>query len=267
MTKFFIWLWIWWHIFLAANAQGELYPVFWEVEYEIVGIYRYSGGKSGDPSSGQTEMTRDMVIIPTKSVKASDGNNIVDFGPMLDTTASFQIPNGSITEFEAAFTKAVPESSLLKITYDDNGYEQISGDLKATRDMAVLFGAIGLLSTLAILMLLLHFFVVKQKKRTAIERSMGMSRRQCRISIMSGIMVLTTVATIAGSMGSSFLIKWMLTISEVDQAGYNTMYSSWAQEEVDSELLERIDADTPDTSWWINFTVPLCFSFSCCYPR
>lgn len=241
--------------FSLLNAQGEFYPVFWEAEYEIAGIYRYSGGKTGGPNS-QTEMARDMVIIPSKSVKASDENNIVDYGPMADTTTSFQISNGSIAEFEAAFNKSVPESSMLEITYDDNGYEQISGDLKSTRDIALLLGTIGLFSTLAILMLLLYFFVVKQKKRTAIERSLGMSPRQCRISIISSIMVLTVIATITGSIISSVLIQNVITLKEEEEASYSTMYSSWAQEEVTEELIDNSNTDIAVSSLLINLLVP-----------
>ncbi len=241
--------------FSLLNAQGEPYSIFWEAKYKIVGTYRYSGGQAAGISGG-TEMGRDMVIIPSNSVKASDENNIVDFGPMRATTTSFQIPNGSIAEFQAAFTKAIPESSLLEITYDDNGYEQIRGDLKSTRDIAVLLGAIGFFSTISILMLLLYFCVIKQKKRTAIERSLGMSRRQCRISIISGIMILTIAATILGSIVSSVLIQSMLIVGETKQTGYSTMYSSWAQEEEGSKLLDRFNEDVPDTTGYLNFAVP-----------
>ena len=201
-------------------------------------------------------MARNMVIIPSKSVKASDENNIVDFGPMLDTTTSFQISNGSIAEFEAAIKRLVPESSLLEITYDDNGYEKISGDLKSTRNIAVLLSTIGLFSTLSILMLLLYFFVAKQKKRTAIERSLGMSRGQCRVSIISGIMVLTVLATTAGSIGSSVLMERISAIEGKNQTGYSTMYSSWAQEEADTKVVDKLDSDIPDTDWYLNFAVP-----------
>lgn len=242
--------------FSLLNAQGEFYPVFWEADYKIVGTYRYSGVQGGGVLGG-TEMARDMVIIPSKSVKASDENNIVDFGPMLDTTTSFQIPNGSIAKFQAAFNKAVPQSSLLKITYDDNGYEQISSDLKSTRNIAILLGTIGLFSTLAILMLLQYFFVIKQKKRTAIERSLGMSRRQCRVSLISGIMVLTVLATIAGSLGSSALMERMTTIEETNQIGYSTMFSNWAQEETDLGFIDKIDADIPVKSWYLNLAAPI----------
>ncbi len=246
--------------FSLLNAQGEVYPVFWEEEYRIAGIYRYSGGQLGG-FLGRTEMGRDMVIIPSKSVKASDENNILDVGPMLDTNTSFQIPNGSIAEFEAAFTEAVPESSLLEITYDDNGYEQVSGNLRRTKDIAVLLGAIGLLSALAIFMLLLYFFVVKQKKRTAIERSLGMSRGQCRISLISGIMLLTIVSTVLGSIIGSSLIRQMPKMGTANSAVYSTMYSSWAQQETDSEALNQLGIDRSGAAGLLYFTVPalLCF--------
>lgn len=246
--------------FSLQNAQGELYPVFWEAEYEIVGTYKYSGGKSGG-SLGRTEMARDMVIIPSKSVKASDENNIVDFGPMREFTTSFQIPNGTISEYEAAFQKKVPESSLLQITYDDNGYEQISGNLESTRNIAILLGSIGVFSTLAILMLLLYFFVIKQKKRTAIERSLGLSRRQCRISIISGVMLITAIATTAGSVGSSFLLDRIPTTEEVNQTGYSTMYSSWAMDSTASDQNESNETATTTPIWYINLAVPAILFF------
>lgn len=239
--------------FSLLNAKGEPYSCFWEDKYEIVGTYRYSGGKLGGPLD-KTEMARDLVIIPTKSIRASDENNIVDFGPMSATTTSFQIPNGSIAQFEEALINAVSESSFLEITYDDNGYEQISKDLKSTRDIALLLSVIGLLSTFAILILLLYFFVVKQKKRTAIERSLGLSRKQCRISIISGIMALTVIATVLGSIGSTVLINYISITKEADQEKYSTMYSSWTLNE-DTLESEKFDTETSNTLWYLNIII------------
>lgn len=39
------------------------------------------------------------IIIPANSVKNSDKGNIVDYGPMTGSTASFQIANGTIPEY------------------------------------------------------------------------------------------------------------------------------------------------------------------------
>ena len=58
--------------------------------------------------------------------------------------------------------------------------------LRVSRDMSQLLLVGGVLAALAILALLLYFFVVKEKKRTAIERSLGMSKRQCRVSLLAG---------------------------------------------------------------------------------
>lgn len=219
--------------FSLANARGEPYPVFWEGDYEIVGIYNYNAVSSAP--YGSSEMGMDMVIIPTKSVQASDENNIVDFGPMLASTTSFQIPNGSIAEFDAAFQKS-PASKLLRITYDDNGYEQVAGSLQQTRSIATLLCAVGLLSAVVIILLLLYFFIIKQKKRTAIERSLGMSRRQCRVSLIGGIMVLTIAATLTGSIIGMIVANRMDAIGAESESTYSTEFSSWVAEEVSEEL-------------------------------
>ena len=55
-----------------------------------------------------------------------------------------------------------------------------------------------MLAALAILALL-YFFVVKEKKRTAVERSLGMSKRQCRVSLLAGLMILTIIAAGVGA--------------------------------------------------------------------
>ncbi len=92
-------------------CANQPYQPFWKVKYQIVGIYRFAGTQAVYSNSSETG--RDEVIIPAKSVKAPDENNIVDYGPMQSGTASFQIPNGSISEFEEAFRK-LPESAFLQ---------------------------------------------------------------------------------------------------------------------------------------------------------
>ncbi|MEG1427600.1 MAG: FtsX-like permease family protein, partial [Oscillospiraceae bacterium] len=227
--------------FSFTNAQGEPYPVFWEANYKIVGMYRYKALTSAP--YGSSEMGIDMVIIPAKSVKISDENNIVDYGPMLGSTTSFRIPNGSIPEFDAAFQK-IPESKLLRITYDDNGYEQVAGSLLQSKSIATLLCAAGLLSSVMIILLLLYFFIVKQKKRTAIERSMGMSRQQCRVSLVGGVMVLTIAAALTGISLGVMVTRQMDTFEAQRESSYNTEFSSWATEEVREELTRGIAAES-----------------------
>ncbi|MDD4797437.1 MAG: hypothetical protein PHO66_06700, partial [Eubacteriales bacterium] len=115
--------------FSLLNSAGDLYPVFSREEYTIVGIYRYRSFLAG--GLGASEIGRDTVIIPMRSVRASDQHNIANFGPMQATTTSFQIENGTIAAFDARFA-AQPQSKHFEIRYDDGGYEAISGSLQNT---------------------------------------------------------------------------------------------------------------------------------------
>lgn len=57
---------------------------------------------------------------------------------------------------QAAFRKT-STSKFVDIAYDDTGYEQIVGGLRQARSVAALLCAVGLLATLAIVLLLLFF--------------------------------------------------------------------------------------------------------------
>lgn len=230
--------------FSLLDADGEFYEPFWEAEYEIVGTY--AGGY------GESDVMVDMLVIPSKSVGASDENNIAWFTPMCASTASFEIPNGKIEEFDAALKAAVPEAESLTITYDDRGYMEMMKSLNSSRNMAFLLLLVGVLAALAIVILLLYFFVVKERKRTAIERSLGMTRKQCRVSLLAGLMVLTVIAAALGSLCG------MLTLDTVESSAdqteeiidvdsryvYSTQYSLWAQERNLAESTE-IEAEAP----------------------
>ena len=73
--------------FGLLNARGEVYPAFWEAKYEIVGFYQYT--PSEEKVVNSVEIAGDMILIPANSVKASDENNIVKYGPMQMGTTSF----------------------------------------------------------------------------------------------------------------------------------------------------------------------------------
>ena len=186
------------------NAKGELYEPFYEAEYEIVGTY---GVTSLTALLIKGEIANDMVVIPAKSVGASDENNISLYSTMKPAQTTFLLKNGTIDAFETALREAVPDLAGVEITYNDNGYEEIMGSLRSVWITSILLFAVGLLAALATLLLLLYFFIVKQKKRTAIERSLGMSRRQCRVSLISGLLVLTLLASAVGSACGAVLMN------------------------------------------------------------
>ena len=232
--------------FSLLNAQNRAYTPFWTAKYEIIGTY-YSVGTYGKPA-GSIEMALNLFLIPANSVKADFAGNIVDSGPMQRATTSFQIPNGTIDDYIAAYNRNVPAEvrENLEITFDDNGYSQIIGGLLNMRYVAIVLFAAGLLSALAILVLLLYFFIVKQKKRTAIERSLGMSKNQCRVSLVSGVVVLSAVAVILGTVCSSVLFDKVQTLDLTGQNEhtFSTEYSLWARDEnaVETEDAENTGA-------------------------
>lgn len=240
--------------FSPLNADGEPYDVFWEEEYEIVGVFSHLNDEALYTDAYEHEISKNMIVVPKASVKASDENNIAYFGPMKAATTSFQIPNGTIDEFCQKLYAAVPGALDLDIRFDDSGYGQVRQSLDKARLSAVLLFSAGLGASVAIVALLLYFFVIKEKKRTAIERSLGVSRRQCRVSIISGLMVLAVIGTALGSAGGAVLLHWedmhpseseTVTAHTVygDQevaafAGFDIRFSQWAKAQVSADDLE-----------------------------
>lgn len=233
------------------NSEGDFYQPFWEQEYEIVGIY--AGGYGTD------DIVEDMFIIPEASVRDSWEDNIAWFGTMSKGTVSFEIKNGNIQEFDTAFKKAVPEVENLDIIYDDRGYTEMIKFLNGSRNMALLLLLAGALAELAIIALLLYFFVAKEIKRTAIERSLGMTKHQCRISLLSGVMALTIVAVSLGCMCGALMLDevrkppqdTVTTVEDMDRRYiYSMEYSLWAEERILAEETE-IDVEKPIEVYWL----------------
>lgn len=242
--------------FSLLNAQNRAYTPFWTAKYEIIGTY-YSVGTYGKPA-GSIEMALNLFLIPANSVKTDFAGNIVDSGPMQRATTSFQIPNGTVDDYMAAYNRNVPAEvrENLEIMFDDNGYSQIIGGLLNMRYVAIILFAAGLLSALAILVLLLYFFIVKQKKRTAIERSLGMSKNQCRVSLMAGILVLALVASVIGvGIGAVLLQSDVLTdTAQSETEEIDTTFSIWAKGQ--TEVTEpETDATVPVA---VYVFIPVC---------
>lgn len=186
--------------FSLLNAQGELYKPFWDEEYEIVGEFTLRYPQDDLPFNN-------LFLIPQNSIGASDESNIAYFGPMNSMMTSFQLKNGTVEEFDVALREAVPEAESLKIEYDDMGYSDVKENLESVKQTALLMLAAGVLASVAAVALLLYFFVVREIKRTAVERSLGMTKRQCRTSLLSGLLALTVTAAILGSCCAGLLLE------------------------------------------------------------
>ena len=217
--------------FSLLNAEGSTYSPFSNDTYTIVGTYSIDLDYQ---ASADTELLLDSVVIPAKSVTASDENNLVYYGPMNAKTTSFRIPNGTIEEFDKKLHEAVPEAAELTITYYDNGYTEIMGDLNRSKSTAALLLFAGAGATVSVVVLLLYFFVVKQKKRTAIERSLGMTKHQCKVSLLAGLLILALLAVCVGAaLGGAAVLHSDSGKSE--ESTYLTTFSDWTDVTVRAE--------------------------------
>lgn len=215
------------------DDQYQVPDVFWEEEYEIVGAYLTTGVQNA--TRDESEITNGLLILPSASVGPVPAENMLDAGPMLSTTTSFIIPNGTATEYLEKFRENVPESENLEITFDDGGYSQIVANLREIQLKAAILFAIGAVVTAVISVLLLYFFIVKQAHRTAVERSLGMTKRQCFLSLVGGLMVLCVAASLGAAainLGIGTAVEDRL--AQEEQEYFSTEYSLWTREEAEA---------------------------------
>lgn len=204
------------------NAKGEPYSVFENSDYEIVGIY-YSPNNTNNPTG--YEIGYNVVIIPSNSVKNSDENNIADYGPMKGYTTSFQIPNGTTKEYLEKFNALGIDN--LEISFYDGGYEKLAAGMKNVRQVAIILLAVSTVTTLALLVFFIYLFISKQKKRTAIERSLGMSRKECTKSMLYGLLVVITGGSVSGGVIGFLITRFVMPSSKEEANIYMTEFSNW----------------------------------------
>ncbi|MDO5541150.1 MAG: hypothetical protein Q4F83_13970 [Eubacteriales bacterium] len=176
------------------NAQGKFYEAFEEEEYEIIGIYDLVPGT--DRYSDYT-LQNNEVLIPYTAVGGTIKDNIAYYGPMKGYNTSFRIPNGSIERYKELWEKQ--ENGELDIQFYDRGYTQLKKSLDSIRKIAVILVVSGSVTVLLILIFFCHLFITGQNVRTAIERSLGMGRWQCMVSMMSAVLILAAAGGFVGS--------------------------------------------------------------------
>ena len=76
------------------NAEGEIYQIFNEQEYEIVGLYTAEAKGSGRYSAGEYEVVIRRNVVPENCWE----DNIAGAGGMKGADTSFQIPHGTEAE-------------------------------------------------------------------------------------------------------------------------------------------------------------------------
>lgn len=222
------------------DESGKTFSPFVNDEYEVVGSYHVDEDYY---YNGDTELIQYSIIVPSKSIQPVEEMNIAYVGPMNENTTSFRIPNGSIEEFDKALHEMVPEIEQLTISYDDNGYSQVADELHKSRNTAILLFSLGTSVSVSIIVLLFYFFIVRQKRRTAIERSFGLSKKECWVSLMGGIMLVSLLALIIGTICGFVFLNSMNEITASESNDFITKFSDWSEPiiKIDEQGLSSID--------------------------
>lgn len=223
-------------IIAPLDSQGVPFNTFQSDSYRIAGIYSSSVAPTG--SGYDTGIFE--IIVPSKSISKNSEQNIVARGAMQGYNCTFRIPNGTIDKTMEAFS-TLPESNFLEIQFYDNGYEHFAAGLKNLMVIAVILLFTGLASVVTVLAFFLYFAIVKQQKRTAIERSLGMTKRQCVISLLTGILLLTTMGTIAGGLTGIYLNRMVQKMDVPNTEYFSITYTRGVQDGENQENLYQLN--------------------------
>lgn len=201
------------------DEKGEPFEVFETSDYTVVGIYNLA---SSDNTDNAFCIGEDELIVPMKSIEKRYGTNLIGFGPMMDGTTSFQIPNGSIEKYLEAWE--VYGKDNLELTFYDMGYSQLKDGIANMKTVSLFLLAAGVVLTGFILFFFSHLFITRQAQRTAVERSLGMRPAQCRRSMLSGFMLLVLVGSILGAM-SGTMISGRISSVNAGNIYYDTTFT------------------------------------------
>lgn len=204
------------------NAEGEVYKPFEDSDYLIKGIYAVGVGSDGDWGY---VLDRNEVFIPTASIKNTNENNIAIYGPMKGYTTAFRIPNGS--ESMENYKKLWEAQGIdhVEITFYDGGYSKLEGGLKNMQTMSAILLTTGIVSAVCIVVFFCHLFITKQKKQTAIERSLGVTKGQCACSLLAGVLIIALAGSMAGGFaGNLFAVQAVSELASVET--FDTRFSN-----------------------------------------
>lgn len=220
--------------YAVIDEEGNRLEPFEISEYTVVGIYDTRNGVGNYiQRSGEGEL-----IVPMNSIKAGTEQNLVSCGPMTDATTSFQIENGSVEEFQKLWAKYGAEE--LEITFQDMGYSQLQSGIENMRNLSLILLIAGMVLTVFLLLFFCHLFIAKQGRRIAVERSLGMSPSRCRISLLSGLLLLICLGSLCGGLGGGRISR-NLSAAQTGTEYYDGTYSvgnGEGREEADAQVAE-----------------------------
>lgn len=221
----------------TLKPNGKPYDAFQTAEYKVVGIYSYPVVATDN----QYALGTNQIFVPSASVVEKE-ENIYETGPMQGYNTSFRIKNGSINQVIQKLNQ-LPESEFLRFQFYDNGYEQVASGLQGTQIIAGVLFVVGLALVFGVIVFILYFMIIKQKRRIAIERALGTSKRRCIISLMSGIIVLTVLALSLGVATGDALTEKVQNMAASQTKLFDTTYTVGT----DSKNTNAVELDIDDS--------------------
>lgn len=213
----------------SVNAEGQMYPVFWDADYRIVGLYDLTVGAD---SNYFYAMGLNEVIVPAKSIRQSDENNIINYGPMKGYNTSFQIENGRKEEFMKEWEQNGSEE--LEIVFYDGGYSKLEAGMKNMGYLSAILLGTGVLMLIFLLLFFSYIYITRQKKQIAIERSLGMGKKKCMRSMLFGIFLILLLGSSVGS-GIGGVLAGNLSAQNLNRVYYDDRYSNGVGNSEESE--------------------------------
>lgn len=235
------------------NTDNAYYDAFQTDTYEIVGLYKSYGGSS----KGDYHLGYGSIVIPAKSIQSSYADHMAGNMILQPYNVVFEIPNGTSGAYMKQL-EALGLADAVTVTFYDRGYENIKAGIMNIRSMAAILLIVGVVTTLAVLFFFAFIFISKQKKRTAIERSLGISKKRCALSLFAGVLLIIIVGAGAGVclgfFSGSFVEEQVTERSQVDT--FDTRFSNWVNN------ADMAEADGPPEGKPVDIKIPVLLFIS-----
>ena len=218
------------------NAQGKAYDIYMKDKYKIVGIYQ----ETSPYETASFTLSAQTVIVPKKSIKEVDySNNIASYAPMIAQNTSFQIENGEIDSFMESFNKSGLEDKLSVVFYD-GGYSQLETGINQMKILSLVFLAMGIILMIFIIILFTNIYISNNIFTTMIERTLGITKAKCLLSLLSGVLLIIVVGSLAGGVVGGIASEKLVAASTFEDY-YSRDFSRNIISLSDKEL-EELDA-------------------------
>lgn len=146
----------------------------------------------------------------------------------------------------------------LEITFYDMGYSQIKSGLENMKRISFILLIVGILMVFFLILFYSHLFVTNQRLRTAIERCLGMEKKQCRTSLLSGMLLLLMIGSAIGCLTGGVLSRY-ISASNMNHIYYDTSFSSLA--EIEAKNAVQIEGGSIEIVVTITFICFLIITF------